>query len=168
ALEPRHDDAFRRLRKLYAAADKHAELAELLAARVEIETHPGRLVEQHTTLAALYRDRLIDPERAKAHLPAVLGRDPPNVYALAALSDLTGTQGQWSEAAEALIVRARLEKDPQVLKEVFYRLGVIYAEKLPDRRWATKSFERVLSFDANDLRALEHLSALNVATGQWR
>jgi cellulose synthase operon protein C len=98
----------------------------------------------------------------------VLGRDPQNLDAVASLSDLAWTQGQWSEAAEALIVRAKLEKDPQILKEVFFRLGVIYAEKLPDRRWATKSFERVLSFDANDLRALEHLSTLSMAGGEWR
>jgi hypothetical protein len=168
ALEPGHDDAFRRLRRLYAARQQHQELAELLSARVEIEPHPGRLVELHQTLAVLYRDHLLDAERAKAHLRAVLARDPRNLPAVASLSDIAWTEGQWAEAAEALIARARLEKDPATLKEVFLRLGVIYADKLPDRRWATKSFERVLAFDANDARALEYLSTLAMAGGDWR
>jgi len=55
-----------------------------------------------------------------------------------------------------------------VLREIFFRLGVIYAEKLPDARWATKSFERVLSFDSGDVRALEYLSTLSMASADWR
>src|SRR6185503_18218416 len=76
--------------------------------------------------------------------------------------------GRWSEAAEALIARARVEKHGDALKETFFRLGVIYDEKLPDRKWAIKSFERVLQIDPGDLRALEHLSSLSVANGDWR
>src|SRR5205085_8706337 len=53
-------------------------------------------------------------------------------------------------------------------KEIFYRLGLIYAERLPDPRWAMKSFERVLQFDPRDEGALEHLSKLTIASGDWR
>jgi cellulose synthase operon protein C len=168
ALDPRHEDAFRRLRKLLVGHGRHADLAELLGQRVEIETEAPRLVELHATLAALFRDALGDPERAKAHLRAVLSRDPRNLAATASLADITWGLGQWGEAAEALIARARLENDPQLLKETFFRLGVIYSDHLPDRRWALKSFERVLGFDPGDLRALEYVSQLAMAGGEWR
>ena len=45
---------------------------------------------------------------------------------------------------------------------------MIYSDHLPDRRWALKSFERVLGFDPADLRALEYVSQLAIAGGEWR
>jgi hypothetical protein len=168
ALDPGHDDAFLRLRKLWAGQGKHAELAELLSGRVEREIAPEKLVEHHQALAALYRDSLGDPERAKTHLRAVLARDRANLAAITALSEVTWDLGEWSEAASALISRAKLERNQEALKEIFFRLGIIYADKLPDVRWATKSFERVLKFDPNDLSALEYLSNLSIQSGDWR
>jgi tetratricopeptide (TPR) repeat protein len=167
-LDPRHDDALVRLRQLYTEQGRYEDLVQILLARVEHETDRARLVELHGALAALFRDFLADAERAKTHLRAVLARDPVNAAAVAALSDLAWEQGHWQEAADALIQRARLEKNPRVLKDVFYRLGTIYAEKLPDPRWALKSFERVLSIDPDDDGALEQLSRLAIETQDWR
>ena len=167
-LDPRHDDALVRLRQLYQEQGRYEDLVQLLSTRVESETDRARLIELHTALAGLFRDFLGDRERAKTHLRAVIQRDPVNVAAVGALSDIAWEQGQWQEAADTLIQRARLEKNPRILKEVFYRLGLIYAERLPDPKWALKSFERVLQIEPDDDSALEHLSRLAIETQDWR
>ena len=55
---------------------------------------------------------------------------PDDLRAVAALSDICWEQGAWGEAAEALVHRARLERDPRVLRQLYYRLGTIYADRM--------------------------------------
>jgi hypothetical protein len=168
AAQPLHDDAFARLRAIFHDSGRHAELAELLAARVEIDADPAHQIELHEALAALYRDVLGDTEVAKTHLRAVLAVDRKHRGAVAALAEIAWGQGAWKEAEEALIARARIEEDPAVLKDVFFRLGVIYSDHLPNQHYAMRAFERVLGHDANDQPALEYLGRMAVAAGDFR
>ncbi len=168
ALEPRHRDAFLRLRMLLDEQGEHEALAALLAARVPLESAATVRIALHRELAALYRNVLEDRDAAKAELRALLTLRPSDRSAIAELSELAWEQGAWAEAAEALIVRARTETDPAVLKGVFYRLGILYADHLPDARWATKSFQKVLSFDPADADALDHLARVAAGAGDWR
>jgi cellulose synthase operon protein C len=167
AVAPDHRDAFVRLRLLYDEMGEHDKLAALLTARLEVEQDPGSRIGLHRALADLHRNFLDDRDGACVHLRAVLEIDPNDAAAVALLSDIAWEQGKWSEAAETLIARARLEKDPTVLKHIFYRLGTIYADRLPDRRWALKSFQKVLSYDPNDEAALARIGQLAMDAGDW-
>ena len=165
SVRPRHDDAYARLRKLLEAADRPEELAELLSARLETELDKRRSLELHRTLAALWRDRLGDHDRAKAHLRAVLAQGGPDLATVASLSDIAWQKEQWAEAAELLILRARLEQAPEDVKRTFLRLGTIYSDKLPDQRWALKSFERVLAIEPDEPDALAAVARLAEKAG---
>lgn len=162
------DDAFVRLRILFEEMGQHEDLAQLLAARLEVETNEVAKVEILHALADLHRNFLDDRDKAADYLRAITEVDPGNRAAVAALSDIAWEKGEWAAAAEALILRARIETDPQVLKHVFYRLGTIYSDRIPDHRWALRSFQRVLAFDPEDRGALEKLSELSVLTGDWK
>jgi cytochrome c-type biogenesis protein CcmH/NrfG len=88
--------------------------------------------------------------------------------ALAMLADLYFAGGKWLEAAETLIKRARIVRDRPSLKDVFYKLGIIYADKLPDAKRAIASFTRVVRVDPQDKTALEYLSSLYLKEWDWR
>src|SRR5262249_37093386 len=145
-----------------------AELAEPLAARVDLDDDPERKMELHGALAELYRDVLADPEVAKQHLRAILAIDRRHRGALAGLSELAWAQGAWKEAEEALIARARIEEDPATVKDVFFRLGVIYADHLPTHNYAVRAFERVLAHAPTAQPSLEYLARMSLAAGDHR
>ena len=88
--------------------------------------------------------------------------------ALAALADLQFDDQQWADAAETLIRRARAEKSRTALKDIFFKLGIIYSEHLPDPKRAVASFTRVLQVTPDDIIALEHLSNLHVKEWEWK
>src|SRR6185503_19801891 len=83
-------------------------------------------------------------------------------------ADLQFDDGQWADAAETLIRRARAEKSRTALKDIFFKLGIIYSEHLPDPKRAVASFTRVLQVTPDDIVALEHLSNLHVKEWEWQ
>ncbi|HVK75451.1 MAG TPA: hypothetical protein VM734_19110 [Kofleriaceae bacterium] len=166
--DPRHVDAFVRLRLLLDEQGEHDALATLLEQRLEVEDDRGEQIALHRAIAELARNMLEDRERAKRHFRAIAEASPTDLRAIAALSDIAWEQGAWGECAEVLRARARLEREPHVLRNIFFRLGVIFAERLPDPAEAIKAFQRVLSYDPDDEAALERMADLGIATRQWK
>src|SRR5205823_4136773 len=53
-------------------------------------------------------------------------------------------------------------------KEVFFRLGILYSEALPDTKRAVVSFNRVLEHEPSNRVALEKLAALYQSAGDGK
>jgi len=163
--DPAHRDAFVRLRILLEEEGNHDELAILLEKRLE---HEPFGIDLHRALAHLKRNFLSDREGAKAHYREILGNDPNDLRAHAEIADIAWEQGQWQEAADALIARARLEHDPEVLKTLCFRLGLIYADRLVDVPMALKAFQRALTYQPDDEGTLVRLADLATQAGEWK
>src|SRR5690606_3338000 len=114
--DPGHRDSFLRLRILLEEDANHDELAVLLAKRLEHEPEGREKVEIHRALADLMRNLLNDRDGAKQQYREILAADSNDLRAHAAVADIAWEQGAWQEAADALIARARLERDTDVLK----------------------------------------------------
>ncbi|MCW5806745.1 MAG: tetratricopeptide repeat protein, partial [Deltaproteobacteria bacterium] len=170
ALEafPGHRDAFLRLRILLEEDANHDDLATLLAARLDVEEDAGARTELHRALAELHRNFLSDRESAKTHYRAILETDPNDLRAHAAIADIAWEQGNWQEAADALMSRARLEREPEVLKTLCFRLGLIYADRLVDVPMALKAFQRALTYQPDDENTLIRLADLATQVGEWK
>jgi cellulose synthase operon protein C len=166
--DPAHRDAFIRLRILLEEEGSHDELAILLANRLEHEPEGPHKVDLHRALAELSRNFLTDRESAKKHYRAILESDPNDLRAHSAIADIAWEQGSWQEAADALISRARLEHDPNILRTLCFRLGLIYADRLVDVPMALKAFQRALTYNPDDIQTLERLADLATQAGEWK
>lgn len=166
--QPTHADALARLRALYDETGDDEALGDLFRARLEAETRPALALALHLELARLCRNFWEDREGASAQLRAALEIAPQNREAISELSDIAWELGAWDQAAEVLIKRAKLETDETVLKHIFYRLGTIYADHLPDNRWAVRCFRKVLSYDPSDIATLERLALLAAESGDYK
>ena len=166
--DPAHKDAFLRLRILLEEDGNHDELAALLANRLEHEPDGRTKIAIHRALAELYRNFLSDRDSAKLHYREILAADPNDLRAHAAIADIAWEQGAWQEAAEALMARAKLERDPQVLKTLLYRLGLIYADRLVDVPLALKAFQRALAYAPDDENTLVRLADLATQAQEWK
>jgi hypothetical protein len=166
--DPGHRDAFLRLRILLEEDANHDELAIVLANRLEHERDPKSKIEIHRALAELCRNFLSDRDSAKQHYREILAADGNDLRAHAAVADIAWEQGAWQEAADALMARARLERDPQILKTLLYRLGLIYADRLVDVPLALKAFQRALTYAPDDENTLVRLADLATQAQEWK
>ena len=166
--DARHRDAFLRLRILLEEDANHDELAALLAQRLDVEEAGPAKLELHRALAELCRNFLSDRDRAKEHYRAILESDPNDLRAHAAIADIAWEQGNWQEAADALMSRARLERQPDILKTLCFRLGLIYADRLVDIPMALKAFQRALTYQPDDENVLVRLADLATQAGEWK
>ncbi len=166
--DPAHRDAFLRLRILLEEDANHDELAVVLRNRLEHETDDKTKIEIHRALADLCRNFLSDRDSALEHYKAVLAADPADLRAHAAIADIAWELGNWQDAADALIARAKLERDPETLKNLCHRLGLIYADRLVDVPMALKAFQRALTYQPDDEATLIRLADLATQAGEWK
>ena len=159
-VNPANKTAFTELRALLQQTEQWGELAGLLANRTRYERDVPELIELHRALADVARLRIANRDQAKLHLRLLLKLQPGDKEAWSVIGDMFFEDEQWQEAAHALLSMVRLEKEPQRLRELFHRLGVIYGEKTPDTKRAIASYAKILSIDPNDILALSRLSDL--------
>ncbi len=166
--DPTHRDSFLRLRILLEEDANHDELAVVLANRLEYEPDGPEKLELHRALANLLRNFINDRDGAKKHYREILAVDPNDLRAHAAVADIAWEQGEWQEAADALMARARLERDTEILKTLCFRLGLIYADRLVDVPMALKAFQRALTYQPEDEGTLVRLADLAAQSGEWK
>jgi tetratricopeptide (TPR) repeat protein len=166
--DPGHRDSFLRMRLLLEEDGNHDELAILLGNRLEHEPDGPYKIEIQRALANLLRNFLSDRDGAKRHFRDILAADPNDLRAHAAIADIAWEQGAWGEAADALIARARLERDPEILKTLCFRLGLIYADRIIDVPMALKAFQRALTYQPDDEATLVRLADLATQAGEWK
>jgi tetratricopeptide (TPR) repeat protein len=166
--DPGHGDAFLRLRILLEEDANHDDLALLLEKRLEHEPDGKHKVQIHRALADLKRNFLGDRDGAKKHYREILVANPNDLRAHAAIADIAWEQGAWQEAADSLVSRARLERDPDVLKTLCFRLGLIYADRIVDVPMALKAFQRALTYAPDDEQTLVRLAELATQAGEWK
>ena len=166
--DPSHRDAFLRLRILLEEDANHDDLATLLARRLEVEEDAHARVALHRALAELHRNFLSDRDTAKVHYRAILASDPNDLRAHAAIADIAWEQGNWQEAADALTARARLEREPEILRTLCFRLGLIYADRILDIPMALKAFQGALTYQPDDENTLVRLADLAMQASEWK
>ncbi len=166
--DPAHRDAFLRLRILLEEDGNHDDLATLLANRLDVEDDFKHKIELNRALAELHRNFLSDRETATTHYRAILDYDPNDLRSHSAIADIAWELGNWQDAADALMARARLEREPEVLKTLCFRLGLIYADRLVDIPMALKAFQRALTYQPDDEATLVRLADLAAQIGEWK
>ena len=166
-VEPKEREAFVRLRQLYLANDADEALAQLLSMRLEAGSEDdSEAGELHLSLARVLRGS--NDSEALLHYRALLARRPNDREAVSAVAEICWAQEKWADAAEALMILARIESEKTELISIFTKLGTIYAEHLPEPRWALKSFHRVVGLEPGNREALGRIAELGADCGEYR
>jgi tetratricopeptide (TPR) repeat protein len=159
AIDVAYRDVFDRSRTILERKGDRAKLSDLVRRRAAAGGEGAMLVDLHLAEASL-READHDVEAAKEALRAALALAPERVEALRKLAQLCLTSGDHRTAADALIRIARVRKDREELRWVFFTLGDIYDAHIPDPKRAEAAFLRVLKLDSEDLPSMERLAAI--------
>ncbi|HTQ07025.1 MAG TPA: tetratricopeptide repeat protein [Polyangiaceae bacterium] len=193
----RGDDAVRLYREILAAdagrldvldaLERHSErakdwssLADALERRAEVLTDDGARLVVLQKLGTVYADHLNDPKAAAKAWRRVLELQPGHQRALRVLRDaclatgdydglteLYATQGDFEGLAEVLSTAADRAKDAAVKIDLSYRAAAVFESRLQQPERAFRSYERVLSTDPNDTRAVRALIPLYEKDEKW-
>jgi cellulose synthase operon protein C len=162
AIDPSYEDVFQRLQAIYIAGGARAELAALLERRLEAVSDPAERVEMEVLRGRALAD-VGDAAAAKRALAAALDANPDHVDALGAFGDVCAAEEDWSGAEQAWIRLARLLPEPERQAAIYFRLGELYDERLPNPERAELAYQEILKHspgDAQTASARERLVAL--------
>ena len=157
-------DVFGRAQRILERRGDVDRLNALLARRLEAGGDAAGLVELHLAQAKL-REGAGDRDAARAALRAALELAPEHPQALKRLAELSLDAKDHRSAADALIRLARVRKDREELRWVFFQLGDIYDLHIPDPKRAEAAWKRVLKLAPDDLPSMERLAALYLREG---
>ncbi|MBL8740446.1 MAG: tetratricopeptide repeat protein, partial [Myxococcales bacterium] len=165
AVDPNNVAVFERLRNIYVQKGDRAELADLLSRRLEAIEDPSERVEMEVMRGRALAE-VGDGEAAKKALAAALDANPDHVDALSSFAELCFSDGDHEGAEQALIRLARLTSEPDKQIEIYFRLGQLYDELLPNEERAELAYQEILKRRPTDPGAREKLIALYRRTGQ--
>ena len=167
AIDPDHPQAVDYLRQMY---EKRRDWEKLLGLqRREAERFgPGpERASRFLEMAKLATERVKKPEICIELWQEVLGSDPTNADALAALSQLYERSKEFEALARVLEQQAEITFDAAAKIQVLTKLGTIYGDRLNNDEGAVAAWRTLLTLDPNDRKAQEALKKKYLALGMW-
>ncbi|MEK6606105.1 MAG: hypothetical protein AABZ30_00420, partial [Myxococcota bacterium] len=164
--DPSDADTLERLDHLYTEAGMHAQLAEVLARRVEISVDPDAAVALELRLGRA-REQSGDDAGAIGAWRAALDRDPRDARALEALERAHLRRAEWSDLYA--VYERMLDMAPSDAEqgEISARMGKVAFDGLGDAARAEELWRRVLALRGEDALALSELAAIAEAGGRY-
>ena len=166
-LEPDNDEAFSSGRGILESGGDLVLLDRFLEARIDgIEDGEEKLALLDDIAGV--RVEMGSREDAKAAVRRAIEIGGGDVRRHRWLAALHREDSEWSMAIDQLVDAAKKTTDTSVGVEVFFELGVLYMDHGERPDLAEKSFVKVLGWDRAHFEAMERLSVLYEATGNWQ
>jgi len=179
-LSPGHSRALRVLRetylqsadydgleRLYASQNDWDGLAEVLSTAADRAKEVAQRIELSYRAAAVYEQKLNQPERAFRSYDRILTADPTDTRAASALIPLYEQDEKWARLPalyELLLERAETEAEKLSL---LGKLVEVSGKRLNDRKTAAQYARRAYEIAPESLAALELLEDSSRAAGTW-
>ena len=165
--DPTHLGAFNRLESLFLEREDFKGLHQLLEGRAEALSDPEEKAQLLISAGRIAEERLHEVDTAIQAYRAALERDPENASALVRLGPLLIKVEAWDEAIDVFHQTLAITREPEVRRESFRSLGVIYQEHQKDLVKSVQSFQAALQADPTDVDSLHRLAALYRDAEDW-
>ena len=165
-IDPRDDDAFRALGRVYRQSKRWLPLVDALNRQIAVSA--GAPVERdlQASLGRVLEEEVHDLDRAIDAYAAAARLGDDRDATLAALARLYEQRGRWREAAEVLDRAAAAAREPAARAAALARAGGLYAGRLADAAAAEDRYTRALAAVPDDAEVLEALGALQRGKGE--
>ena len=167
-IDPRDEDAFRALGRVYRSSRRWLPLVDALNRQLAVSEDAAAKRDLYATLGRVLEEEVKDPDRAIDAYAAALGLGDQREPTLGALARLHEQRARWREAAEVLDRWSAVAKAPADRAAAFFRAAGIYAGRLDDGAAAEARYTRALEAAPGDIRALEALGTIQRGKGELR
>lgn len=165
-LDPRSEDAFRSLERIYRAHHEWKSLVETLRRHAAVVPAPIR-AELFAQIGAVYETEVKDAPRAIEAFREVESVLPDHGEALLALGRLFEKTEAWGKTVEVLERRAVGAEVKSQKVELFHKAGVLTAERLLDSKAAEARFMRALELDPTHVPSMTALVEIYRKNGEF-
>jgi tetratricopeptide (TPR) repeat protein len=159
--------AAKAIARICEADERYADLADVLALEVKLESDPDRRRELYMKLGTLAEDRLADLPRATAAWEARLADDSGDLDALEALERLYERTEQWEPLVKTLRAREEIEPDEHRKKAALVKIAVTLDTRLRREPDAIEAWQRVQADFGPERETHAALAKLYEATQRW-
>jgi tetratricopeptide (TPR) repeat protein len=165
-IDPASVVAVSALEGLYRKAEMWKELATLLATRIDVTEVADDLTVYRHALAALYADKLADPESAIAEYRKLLDAGPDDVKALKALERLYDQTGKNEDYLK--ILDKRIAAAPTVDEKVALcrRMAAEWEAQEGGKTKAAEYLEKIVELKQGDEESFKGLTRIYWALGE--
>jgi tetratricopeptide (TPR) repeat protein len=165
-LEPLNDEAHEGLSAVFKKAQRWSDLVNLLIKRADALGDSPRARDSRVEAAEVLDVNLNDSDRAAEAFGLVLSEDPAHERAAAGMARLAEQRGDYKTLVSILEGRAKAHTGKQRTNALL-EVAEIYEQhldQLPEAEWR---FEKILSDDPGDQRAIKGLERIYNRTGKY-
>ncbi len=184
-VEPENQGAIRALGRLFARAERYADLAEILKREAAIGQTPDEILDCKYRLGQVYQNHLADFDQAVLAYEEVLSSAPEHVQARAALEQLFAAGkkraeiarvlgplyeagGEWERLVQVHEAQLTEIESSEERLELYHRIAADYEERLADPTQAFGVFARALHEQPQNDRLKDEMERLATSfEGGW-
>jgi pentatricopeptide repeat protein len=166
--QPASEETLAELTRVSEQEGRFGDLVRVLEKAAESVYEPELSRSLWAQAAALYAERLKNPDAAVTAWRKVLEARDDDTSALEALSGLLEGERRFEELVEVIERRADLTEDLSARKELLWRAAALEEETLNRPARAIDLLQRVLGLDDADPRSLDGLERLYEQGGDFR
>jgi golgin subfamily B member 1 len=167
ALSPENAELKSELERLAEAADAHASLAEILAARVdEVDSEEEKLALLRQ-VAGIYDRSLDNLDAGEKYFRQILEREPGAADALDALERCYRGSQRWKDLVGILCDKAENTAQPETQVALWEETATIHEERLGDPVAAIEMWQKVSELSPGQWEPLAALQRLHEARSEW-
>lgn len=166
-FDPEHEVSFKSLTRIYAQAERWADLVEVYERMIDRSHDPQIAIGYLFRIGALLEDRVKDPVRALHAYQRILQRESEHLGALQAIQRTAAAAKKYDVLVRALEKEAALSEKNQRWVAILYRVAEVLDTQLNDELAAIDRLRRVLEFDNKNRLALDAISRIYYRTGRW-
>ncbi|HEY3235768.1 MAG TPA: tetratricopeptide repeat protein, partial [Polyangiaceae bacterium] len=166
-IDPYYLPALEALEAVYEERQSHAELAEVLSAKVRSLKNPEDIASNKLRLASLYETRLNDSERATRVYREVLEVDEANLQAMRGLERIYDAVKDWPDLVEVLERQLNVVETERERVDVLLKIATIQEEQFLKFDLAAQRLEQALEIFPSELHAYVALERCYRRLKQW-
>ncbi len=166
-LDPRILPALRALEKLYEKTGQWESHLDILEQELEAVTSDSEKVVLLGRIAGAWEERFGKLDRAAEALEKILTIDERNLGAFREVERVYRQERQWEHLVDAYRRHILAAGDSAQRMDLYCAMGQVFEDQLSDADRAIEAYKDVLTFDAEEPRALEALGRLYEKIDEW-
>ncbi len=166
--DPAHDEAFRELEKLHAAAGRWEPLLELYLARLDTREETAAKTDLLRRIARIFEEKLEDKNQALDALINALGEDFHDRETAKYLERMAQATGRWGEVIQTANNWLQAQTDPHQKIRLCLHLAKWYGDDLGHPEYAQPYYAQIVALDPNNVGALRQMGQLYRKNGNWQ
>jgi tetratricopeptide (TPR) repeat protein len=166
-LEPRNLLALRALERLYERTNQSDRYLEALEQQLDADIADHEKIGLYNRVASAWEERFGKLDRAAEALEKILIVDERHTPSYRELERLYRQDQRWDALVDTYRRHVLAAGDPATRMDLYCAMGQVYEEELRDPDRAIEAYTDVLTFDADEPRALEALGRLYEKIEEW-